>query len=66
MKTKSYKGYILEFSKPVLGFFSSGRGGKVVRKIWVYHPLSLSGYGKWCNSEAEAKKFVNEQEGKIL
>lgn len=60
MKTKEYKGYILEFSQASIGFFSSGRAGKVVRKIWVYNPLT-PGFGKWCKSESEAKKFINEE-----
>lgn len=64
MKTKNYKGWIFEFSKPTIGFFSSGRAGKVKRKIWVYNPESPSLYGKWCSTEKEAKSFVDsEQKG---
>lgn len=59
MKVKEYKGYIFEYSSPQIGFFSTGRGGKVTRKIFVTHPLT-PGFGKWCNSEAEAKRYVNE------
>lgn len=63
MRVKEYKGYRLEFSTPSLGFFSSGRGGKVVRSIWVTNdPLGLS--GKWCKSEAEAKKWINSEKAK--
>jgi len=62
-KVKEYKGYRLEFQTPSIGFFSSGRGGKVVRKVWVTNdPTGM--FGKWCNSEAEAKKYVNSQLGK--
>jgi len=62
MKVKEYKGWRMEFSTPTLGFFSSGRGGKVVRKIWVTDSFGI--FGKWCSSESEAKKYINEQVGK--
>lgn len=59
-KVKEYKGYRLEFSTPTLGFFSSGRGGKVVRKIWVTDdPLGIS--GQWFKSESEAKAYINSK-----
>jgi len=59
-RVKEYKGYSLQFTTPHFGFYSSGRGGKVVRKVWV-ESLLTPGFGKWCNSEAEAKRWVNEE-----
>lgn len=62
MKTKKYKGYVLQYSKPTIGFFSSGRAGKVKTKIWVTDELGI--LGQWVNSEAEAKKLINSKVGK--
>ena len=59
MKTKKYKGYVLQFSTPTIGFFSSGRAGKVKRKVWITDDLGL--FGQWANNETEAKKIINEK-----
>ena len=57
-RVKEYKGHRFEFSTPSFGFFSSGRGGKVIRKIWVTDdPLGIS--DQWFDSEAKAKAYVN-------
>jgi len=61
-RSQLYKGYMITASSPRLGFYKSGRGGKVVRKFWVEPEIGGFGVvGKWCNSLAEAKRWVNEQ-----
>lgn len=58
-KTSVYKGVTIEHSTPSLGFFSSGRGGKVVRKFWVGYPTN-PGMGRWFDSLAAAKKWIKD------
>lgn len=63
-KVTNYKGWTITSSGASLGFFSSGRAGKVVRKYWVEKPGGFGVFGKWVGSVAEGKKFINEQERK--
>lgn len=61
-KFQTYKGYRITSSGATIGFYASGRAGKVKMRFWVEPEIGGFGIvGKWCNSVKEAKAWINSE-----
>ncbi len=60
---EKYKGWTIKVSASPYGFFSSGRGGKVVRRYSAYKSYnSMFGPSVHAKSLTELKKYINQWE----